>query len=607
MLRRVRLSLGAFLAAALLSACLASAAAAADWLPSFAVGGTSLSDVRMSADGDIAILVSDGADPALQFRPAGGPLGPLEDPFPAGAESARIDIDAAGNTYLVWVRSGAVEARVRRRDGTLTPIQTLAATPSAGPRVAVSADGLATYAWLTNDANKAVEARTRGADGSLDPVQTVTAAGEKTRSFDLDVAGAGDATFVWVTPDAPPNTKVKARTLAFAGQTLSPILDVSTPAAPELSDSALVAVDPAGNATFVWRHITATFDSLTETRPLSAAGVLGATQILTAVGANSQSHDVAVDDAGNARITWTENTGGPFIPQTCIRAATSSCGALTTVSDNQSLATSVAMGGEGDSIVGLGDGSARVFPRAGGPLALHTLSPTPNLPLPALDDAGDGVAAWSEGSAIKAAGYDAVAPRIDSVTVPATGERGVAVPASASVFDVWGASINWDFGDGGSARGKSVTHRFQKSGTFTVTVTATDGAGATDSETRQITIRDTQPPKLTLSGPRKRSLARKVPVRAVCADEPCALVASGKLIVRKGKRAKSFRLAKARADATAGARTKLKPKLSKRGLEASERALRHGGKAKARVKVLATDAAGNSAVGRRTVRLKLKR
>ena len=51
-----------------------------------------------------------------------------------------------------------------------------------------------------------------------------------------------------------------------------------------------------------------------------------------------------------------------------------------------------------------------------------------------------------------AAGYDADPPQITGVTIPAVVELGVPVRVSVSVFDVWGASVFWVFGDGGTRR-----------------------------------------------------------------------------------------------------------------------------------------------------------
>jgi hypothetical protein len=115
----------------------------------------------------------------------------------------------------------------------------------------------------------------------------------------------------------------------------------------------------------------------------------------------------------------------------------------------------------------------------------------PVVPDLGVDAAGNGVAVWEEGEDGKAAGYDAAPPVLRGITVPAVAERGMPITASDSVFDVWGATSRWTFGDGGTAEGTSVRHTFTSTGTRSVRVTATDGAGASVTATRQITVRDT--------------------------------------------------------------------------------------------------------------------
>ena len=58
---------------------------------------------------------------------------------------------------------------------------------------------------------------------------------------------------------------------------------------------------------------------------------------------------------------------------------------------------------------------------------------------------------------------------------------------------VQGAIYNWDFGDGTTGAGTSVTHRFTRAGTFGVTLRVTNDAGLTATTTRQVTVSGTLP------------------------------------------------------------------------------------------------------------------
>jgi PKD repeat protein len=52
----------------------------------------------------------------------------------------------------------------------------------------------------------------------------------------------------------------------------------------------------------------------------------------------------------------------------------------------------------------------------------------------------------------------------------------------------------WQFGDGGTSSGATVSHQYTRAGTFTATLTVTDDSGATASTTRAITASAPPPP-----------------------------------------------------------------------------------------------------------------
>jgi len=76
-------------------------------------------------------------------------------------------------------------------------------------------------------------------------------------------------------------------------------------------------------------------------------------------------------------------------------------------------------------------------------------------------------------------------PPVGAVNVPVTCD------ASASHDNAdggWIVSYEWDFGDGTTASGKVVTHEYNITGSYTVTLTVTDNDGLTDTATDDIDI-----------------------------------------------------------------------------------------------------------------------
>jgi hypothetical protein len=122
---------------------------------------------------------------------------------------------------------------------------------------------------------------------------------------------------------------------------------------------------------------------------------------------------------------------------------------------------------------------------------------------------------------------------------------------------------------------------------------------------------DTNAPDLGVSGKKSQRLGKAVAVTSTC-DEACTVLATGKLTIGKAKvkrggaaRAGKLKLKPAQASLAAGETAKLKLKLKGKSRKLAERALKRNAKVTAKLKLVATDAAGNDSTATRSVKLKL--
>jgi hypothetical protein len=120
-------------------------------------------------------------------------------------------------------------------------------------------------------------------------------------------------------------------------------------------------------------------------------------------------------------------------------------------------------------------------------------------------------------------------PSLPNVNIP-NGYTGQTLTFSADASSDWStvdpSQIKWDFGDGNTDSGSSVTHAFDTAGPYTVTVTATDAAGNSVTKTQDISISDDgDPPDITINSPAND---QQIPQGSVVdVDYSCSDTASG--------------------------------------------------------------------------------
>ena len=114
-----------------------------------------------------------------------------------------------------------------------------------------------------------------------------------------------------------------------------------------------------------------------------------------------------------------------------------------------------------------------------------------------------------------------VAPTIGTVTVPATADEGATLSMSATATDPGTADVltyAWDFGDTATAGGASTVHAFADEGTYTVTLTVTDGNGGSTTATRTVTVANVSPTIGTVTVPATGNEGANIAVSANATD-----------------------------------------------------------------------------------------
>jgi PKD repeat protein len=111
------------------------------------------------------------------------------------------------------------------------------------------------------------------------------------------------------------------------------------------------------------------------------------------------------------------------------------------------------------------------------------------LPAVDVDPAGDCVFVWVTGTAspefVDARALDVAGPVVTTLNAPAAATAGIPASYAVNATDTWSsvATYAWNFGDGTTASGATVTHTYVGPGSPTVTLTVTDTVGNATTKT----------------------------------------------------------------------------------------------------------------------------
>lgn len=114
------------------------------------------------------------------------------------------------------------------------------------------------------------------------------------------------------------------------------------------------------------------------------------------------------------------------------------------------------------------------------------------------------------------------APIVEASASVTSGQAPLTTEFTAKATDADGDQLNyaWDFGDGATSTEQNPSHTYDKNGTYTATVTATDAGGLTGTASAHVTVGNTAP-KVTLELPGDGQLftfGDKVPFKVTVTD-----------------------------------------------------------------------------------------
>ena len=379
-------------------------------------------------------------------RPAGGVWSAPEQLSSVGVGAAgatALAVGLNGDVVAVWGESSVLHAAQRSATGAWSTPETIPSSTSTTPAVAIDGDGNVTAAWGGPSPDYRILSATRPAGGAWSTSTDVSGAvGSGPR---LAMTPDGDTTLIW----AGGMKQMTARRTTFGGTWSTPEkisvdgdLNYYVP---------VIAVADDGTAAAAWSQAvdvggTTQYQQKVATRDASGTW---STPVSLGVGSSDTPDIAAGGDGTFVLAVRAVNESSMYVTRYATRRPGGAWDMLTDVTDLGNATPDASVDGEGN--------------------VLLTAAPS---------------------GVVKAVGEDNAGPQLRNLSIPAAATTGTPAAFSVSPLDVWSAlgATSWDFGDGGTATGTSVSHQFATPGVKTVTVTSSDAFAHETVETGAVHV-----------------------------------------------------------------------------------------------------------------------
>ena len=425
----------------------------------------------------------------------------------------QIAVNRRGDAAAVWIEKRSAQSVIRTSSrpagGSWDPARDLSAVANVGTsdHVAINSAGAAIASWAvgSDSTHLTTQAAVRPAGQDWGQAKDVSGAGLNAHLGRAMIDDAGNATVVFRVLVDSTHQYFQSADRPANGSWQDPVTISGTAGG---NNGLHAAIAPNGSAAAIWNQSDGS-NPIVSVAFRAAGGQWQPAVQLSLSGRDAEGGRVAFDGASNATAVWarqndtgttyrvqaaTRNPGGSWTQPATLSDAAQNVGPPDVAATGLGNFTAIwdARNGSGRPILQAARGSGASWTR------FDDLTNTDRSAAAAsivANSSGDGVVIWQSYVAgadfvVTYSGLDGAGPRLAGLSAPGSGSVGQPLSFSVSPADTWSSvsSTTWNFGDGTSAGGNAVSHAYGAPGSYTVSVTSTDSAGNSSTDSRVVNV-----------------------------------------------------------------------------------------------------------------------